>query len=72
MFNQVKFNVPLLNIIQQVPTYAKFLENICTKKKKTNALKKVFLATNISKLLSSHSPIKYKDSRCRTFAYTIG
>ena len=51
MFNQVKLNVPLLDAIQQVPTYAKFLKDMCTKKRKTNVPKKVFLATNISEIL---------------------
>ena len=53
MFNQVKLNVPLLDVIQQVLSYAKFLKDMCTKKRKTNAPKKVFIATNISKLRSS-------------------
>ena len=48
IFNQVKFNVPLLDAIHQVPTYAKFLKDICTKKRQTNVPKKVFLATNIA------------------------
>ena len=42
MFNQLKLNVPLLDAIQQVPTYAKFLKDMCTKKRKTNVPKKVF------------------------------
>ena len=63
IFNQVKINVPLLDAIQQIP-YAKFLKDICTKKRKTNVLKKVFLATNISELLSGLIPVKYKDSGC--------
>ena len=57
IFNQVKINVPLLDSIQQVPSYAKFM---CTKKRKTNVPKKVFLATNISELLSGLIPVKYK------------
>jgi len=52
MFNQVKINLPFLDAIQ-VPIYAKFLKNVCTKKRKTNVPKKVFLATNISELLSN-------------------
>ena len=51
IFNQVKINVPLLDAIQQVPSYAKFLKDMCTKKRKTNVPKKVFLATNISERL---------------------
>jgi len=42
VFNQVKINVPLLDAIQQVPSYAKFLKDMCTKKRKTNVSKKVF------------------------------
>ena len=61
MFNQVKLNVPLLDVIQQVPAYAKFLKDMCTKRRKTNVPKKVFLATNISELLSGPILVKYKD-----------
>ena len=71
MFNQVKINVPLLNAIQQVPPHAKFLKDMCTKKKKTNEPKKVFLITNISKLLSGPISVKYKDPGC-PIACTIG
>jgi len=31
IFNQVKINVPLLDAIQQVPSYAKLLKDMCTK-----------------------------------------
>ena len=72
MFNQVKLNVPLLDAIQQVPAYAKFLKDMCTKKKKTNVSKKVFLATNISELLSDPIPVKYKNPGCPTITCTIG
>jgi len=72
MFNQVKLNVPLLDTIQQVPTYAKFLKDMCTKKRKTNVPKKVFLATNISEILSGPIPVKYKDLGCPTISCTIG
>ena len=62
MFNQVKLNVPLLDAIQQVPAYAKFLKDMCTKKRKTNVPKKVFLATNISEILFSPIPVNTKIS----------
>ena len=68
IFNRV-INVSLLDAIQQVPSYAKFLEGMCTKKRKTNIPKKVFLATNIS---SGSIPIKYKDLGYPTIACTIG
>ena len=72
IFNQVKIKVPLLVAIQQVPTYVKFLKNMCTKKRKRNVLKKFFLVTNISELLSNQIPIKYKNSGCPTVSCTIG
>ena len=72
IYNQVKINVPLLDAIQQVPSYAKFLKDMCTKKRKINVPKKIFLATNISELLSNQIPVKYKDSSCPTISWTIG
>ena len=61
VFNQVRLNIPLLDATQQVPSYAKLLKDMCTKKRKTNVPKKVLLATNISELLSNQIPVKYKD-----------
>jgi len=72
MFNQVKINLSFLNAIQQVPIYAKFLKDICTKKRKTNVPKKVFLATNISEILSNQIPVKYKDPDSPIISYIIG
>ena len=72
MFNQVKINVSLLDVIQQVPSYAKFLKDMCTKKRKTNVPKKVFLAKNINELLFGPITVKYKDFRCPTITCTIG
>ena len=65
-------NVPLLEAIQQVPAYAKFLKDMCTKKRRTNVPKKVFLATNISEILSGPILVKYKDPECPIISCTIG
>ena len=32
VLRQVKVNIPLLDMIKQVPTYAKFLKDLCTVK----------------------------------------
>jgi len=45
---------------------------ICASRRETNILKKVFLATNISELLSGLIPIKYKNLCYPTTACTIG
>jgi len=64
IFNQVKIKMPLLNAIQQVPSYAEFLKDMTTKKRKTNVPKKVFLAANISKLLSGLIPVTQGSGLC--------
>jgi len=40
--------------------------------RKTNVPKKVFVATNISEILSGPIPVKYNDSGCPTITCTIG
>ena len=43
VIRQVKVNIPLLDMIKQVPTYAKFLKDLCTVKRGLNVDKKAFL-----------------------------
>jgi len=71
-FSQVKINIPLLDAIQQMPPYAKFLKELCTTKRTTNVPKKAFLASNVSSIISHHIPAKYKDSGCPTISIVIG
>jgi len=41
-FKQVRINIPLLDAIKQVPSYDKFLKDLCTVKRKLNVKKKAF------------------------------
>jgi len=50
IFKQVKVNVPFLDAIEQVPSYVKFLKDLCTKKRAHQA-PNVFLATNIIEII---------------------
>ncbi|RVW34332.1 hypothetical protein CK203_115820 [Vitis vinifera] len=43
VLRQVKVNIPLLDMIKQVPTYAKFLKDLCTIKRGLTVNKKAFL-----------------------------
>ena len=43
VLRQMKVNIPLLNMIKQVPTYAKFLKELCMVKRGLNIDKKAFL-----------------------------
>ena len=42
IFKQVSVNIPLLGAIKQVPSYAKFLKDVCTKKRNMHVQKKAF------------------------------
>ena len=58
VLRQVKINIPLLDMIKQVPTYAKFLKDLCTVKKGLNVDKKVFLTEQVSVIIQCKTPVK--------------
>ena len=51
VLRQVKVNIPLLDMIKQVLTYAKFLKDLCTVKKGLNIDKKAFLTEQVSGII---------------------
>ena len=51
VLRQVKVNIPLLNMIKTVPTYAKFLNDLCTLKRGLNVNKKAFLTKQVSAII---------------------
>ncbi|KAL9368337.1 hypothetical protein Peur_039536 [Populus x canadensis] len=71
-FKQVRINIPLLEAIKQVPSYAKFLKDLCTVKRKLNMKKKAFLAEQVSVILQNNNALKYKDPGCPTISCFIG
>ncbi|XP_071718128.1 uncharacterized protein [Rutidosis leptorrhynchoides] len=74
MFKKVKIYFPLLDGIKQVPSYAKFLKDLCTQKSKQRAslTKKVELTEHLSAVFSGTLPPKFKDSGTPLIAVTIG
>jgi len=70
-FSQVKINIPLLDAIQRMPPYARFLKDLCTTKKATGVPKKPFLTSSANSILSQ-IPMKYKDPGCPTISIVIG
>ena len=72
VLRQVKVNIPLLDMIKQVPTYAKFLKDLCTVKRGLNVNKKAFLTEQVSAIIQCKSPVKYKDLGCPTILVIIG
>ncbi|RVW64353.1 hypothetical protein CK203_047020 [Vitis vinifera] len=55
-------------MIKQVPTYAKFLKDLCTVKRGLNVNKKAFLTEQVSAIIQCKSPVKYKDPGCPTIS----
>ena len=71
MLRQVKVNIPLLDMIKQVPTYAKFLEDLCTVKKGFGINKKAFLTEQVSYIIQCKTLLKYKDPGSLTISVNI-
>ena len=72
VLRQVKVNIPLLDMIKQVPTYAKFLKDLCTVKRGLGIEKKGFLIEQTSAIIQSKTPVKYKDPGSPTISVNIG
>ena len=71
VLRQVKVNIPLLDMIKQVPTYAKFLKDLCIVKRGPNVDKKAFLTEQVNAIIQCKTPVKYKDPGCPTISVNI-
>ena len=71
VLRQVKVYIPLLDMIKQVPTCAKFLKDLCTIKRGFNVNKKAFLTEQVSAINECKTPVKYKDPGCPTISVNI-
>ena len=72
VLRQVKVNIPLLDMIKQVHTYAKNLKDLCTMKRGLNVDKKAFLIEQVSAIIQCKTPVKYKDLGCPIISVNIG
>jgi hypothetical protein len=74
VFKQVKINLPLLDAIRQIPSYAKFLKDLCTQKRRTRSHdpKKVLITEQVSLLIHHNTPPKFKDPSAPTTSCIIG
>jgi len=50
-FSQVKINIPLLDPVQQMPPYARFLKELYMTKRATGVPKKAFLTSGTNSIL---------------------
>ena len=58
-------------MIKQVPTYAKFLKDLCTVKRGLNVENKAFLTEQVSAIIQCKTLMKYKDPGCLTISVNI-
>ena len=72
LFKQVKLNIPLLDAIKQIPSYAKFLKDMCTVKRKLGVNKDAFMTEQSTSLIRNNLPLKYKDSGSPTISIVVG
>ena len=54
-FKKVKVNIPLLDVIKQIPKYGKFLKDLCTYKRKLKGNEQVKMGRYVSALIQSKS-----------------
>ena len=72
MLRQVKVNIPFLDMIKQIPAYAKFLKDLYTVKRGLNVNKTTFLTKQVSSIIQCKTPVKYKDPGSPTISVNIG
>jgi hypothetical protein len=58
---KVKVNIPLLDAIQKIPSYVKFLKDCCTHKRKFQAHEKVALTKEVSVVLLTSITLQLVD-----------
>jgi hypothetical protein len=72
VFKQVKIDIPLIDAIQQVPAYTKFLKDLCTQKRKSrNHIPKKVLNERVSSLIQYNTLSKFKDLGVPTISCII-
>ncbi|XP_050890921.1 uncharacterized protein LOC127096386 [Lathyrus oleraceus] len=72
VFRKVAVNIPLLDIIKQVPKYAKFLKDLCTNKRRIKGSERVNLGRNISSFIQPKKSSKQIDPGTFVIPCTIG
>ncbi|KAD4386230.1 hypothetical protein E3N88_26399 [Mikania micrantha] len=72
VFKQVKINLPLLDAIKQVPSYAKYLKDLCTQKRQHKLPKKLDVNVQVSAILSGALPPKLEDPGTPLISIQIG
>ena len=71
-FRKVEITLPLLDAINQVPKYAKFLKDLCTNKRKLRGNETIMVDENVSAVIQRRLPQKCADPGTFTIPCKIG
>nr|XP_009602796.1 uncharacterized protein LOC104097882 [Nicotiana tomentosiformis] len=72
ILKQVQINIPLVDILQEVPKYAKYIKDIVANKRRLNEFKTVALIEECSSRIQTKLPQKLKDPGSFTIQISIG
>ncbi|KAM6554337.1 hypothetical protein CsatB_015099 [Cannabis sativa] len=72
VLKQLHINIPLVEALEQMPTYVKFLTDILTKKRRLGEFETVALTEGCSAMLKSKIPTKVKDPGNFAIPISIG
>jgi len=62
-FTKVEINIPLLDVVRQIPKYAKFLKELCTHKRRVIDKEVVNMGRNVSSLIKK--PVVRMSQKCK-------
>lgn len=63
IFNRLQINIPFTEALEQMSTYAKFVKEILTKKRRITDEETIHLDASCSEIIQQTLPQKEKDSR---------
>ncbi|XP_058746284.1 uncharacterized protein LOC131619175 [Vicia villosa] len=72
MFKKLELNIPFLEALEQMPTYAKFMKDIISKKRTTESDPIILTETCSAILQGMKIPVKKRDRGSVTIPCTIG
>ena len=71
VFKKLHINIPFVDVLEQMPSYVKFMKDILSKKRRLSDFKTVNLIEECSAILQRKLPQKMKDLGSFTIPYTI-
>ncbi|XP_014503169.1 uncharacterized protein LOC106763499 [Vigna radiata var. radiata] len=72
IFKKLEITIPFSEVLQQIPSYAKFLKELLMKKRKYIEKETIEVQGNCSAIMQKVLPPKLKDPRSFIIPYTIG